>query len=230
MAWRETKAALRREVERTLWNDTWVHARGRHAAFANVPTTIELARLLGEASADWTHRRALVQALLTEHRAHPSKLLSSALVLAYWPLLSNLCGRAGSSLDREQIALTAFVQALAECDPARGVDSLAWRTRRHFFRALRAEVTPRFDELLDVEDPSASAEDAVVLRDVLRTIEERHGVAVLATLGDEPLSHLVARTQSRARPRVRERATFALYKRRERALAGLRDELKQISA
>ena len=230
MAWRETKAALRREVERTFWSEAWTRARGRHAAFANVPTTTELAHLLGDACADWTQRRALVQALLTEQRAHPSRLLSSSLVLAYWPLLSSLCGRAGSSIDREQIALTAFVQALADCDPARGVDSLAWRTRRLFFRALRAESTPRFDELFEIEDPSASAEDAVVLRDVLRTIEERHGVAVLASLGDEPLSHLAARMQPRARPRARERAAFALYKRRERALAGLRDELKQISA
>ncbi len=229
MGWKETRAALRREVERR--NDAWQRTRTRHAALTPIETTADLARRLADAGgADWTGRRAIAQALLVAHQEEPSSLLSSALVLAYWPLLSSLCGRARSSMDREQIALSSFVLALSECDPARGIDSLAWRTRRHFFRALRAETTPRFDELFEVEDPSASAEDAVVLRDALRTIEERHGVAVLASLGDEPLTHLTARMQPNARPRARERAAFALYKRRERALAGLRDELKQISA
>jgi hypothetical protein len=228
MGWIDARAALRREVERG--NNAWQRPRTKHSALAAIETTADLARRLVDARADWTGRRAIAQALLVAHQEEPSSLLSSALVLAYWPLLSSLCGRARLSMDREQIALSSFVLALSECDPARGIDSLAWRTRRHFFRALRAETTPRFDELFEVEDPSASAEDAVVLRDALRTIEERHGVTVLASLGDEPLTHLAARLQPNARPRARERAAFALYKRRERALAGLRAELKQISA
>jgi hypothetical protein len=229
MGWTETRDALRREVERG--NTEWQRARARHAALAGLVTTSDLtSRLVDAGAADWNGRRAIAQALLLAHREAPSSCLSSALVLAFWPLLSNLCGRVRSSLDREQIALTSFVLAIAECDPARGVDSLAWRTRRHFFRALRAEESPRFDELSDVEDAGASAEDAVVLRDALRTIEERHGVAVLASLGDEPLTHLAARMDPNARPRARERAAFALYKRRQRALASLRDELQQISA
>jgi hypothetical protein len=89
---------------------------------------------------------------------------------------------------------------------------------------------PRFDELPDVEDTAATAEDAVALRDALRRIEQRHGVTVLSSLGDEPLTHLTARLQPSAAPRARRRAAFALYKRRERALAGLRNELTQISA
>lgn len=229
MGWNDTRDALRREVERG--SGAWERARARHDALTEIATTTELThRLVDARSSDWSARRALAQALLAVHHEEPSRVLSSALILAYWPLLSNLRGRARSSLDREQIALTSFVLALAECNPPRGVDSLAWRTRRHFFRALRSETTPRFDELFEVENTSASAEDAVVLRDALRTIEERHGVAVLASLGDEPLTHLAARMQPTAGPRARERAAFALYKRRERALAGLRRELNQISA
>ncbi len=180
MSWKETRAALRREVERG--NDGWQRTRARHAALAAIETTADLARRLADGGgADWTGRRATAQALLVAHQEEPSSLLSSVLVLAYWPLLSSLCGRARSSMDREQIALTSFVLALAECDPARGIDSLAWRTRRHFFRALRVEATPRFDELFEVEDPSASAEDAVVLRDALRTIEERDAIDMKRT-------------------------------------------------
>ncbi len=229
MGWNDTRAALRREVERG--SRTWQRARAGHDALTPIATTTELTRRLVEArSSDWSGRRALAHALLAAHHEEPSRVLSSALILAYWPLLSSLCRRGRATLDREQIVLTSFVLALAECDSARGVDSLAWRTRRHFFRALRSETTPRFDELYEVEDTSARAEDAIVLRDALRMIEERHGVAVLASLGDEPLTHLAARMQPNAGPRARERTASALYKRRERALASLRHELNQISA
>jgi hypothetical protein len=228
MGWNETRDALRRALERE--NEEWERARAGHDALAAFATTSDLTRRLVDArGADWSGRRAIAQALLNAHHEQPSRFLSAALVLAHWPLLSSLCGRAASS-DRDQIALTSFVQALSECEPARGVDSLGWRTRRHFFRALRAESAARFEEFVDVEDTSTSAEDVVALRSALRTIEQRHGVTVLASLGDVTLTHLVARMHPDAPRRIRERAANTLGKRRKRALASLRDELGQISA
>lgn len=228
MGWNETRDALRRALERGT--EEWERARAGHDALAALATTSDLTRrLVDTRAADWIGRRAIAVALLTAHHEQPSSFLSTALVLAHWPLLSSLCGRT-RAIDGEQVALTAFVQALSECRPARGLDSLAWRTRRHFFRALRTESTTPFDELVDVEDTSAGVEDVVVLRDALRTIEQRHGVTVLASLGDVTLAHLVARMQPAASRRARERAANTLGKRRRRALASLRDELKQISA
>lgn len=228
MGWKETRDALRRALERET--EAWERARAGHDALAAFAKTHDLTRRLVDArGGDWSGRRAITEALLTAHHNQPSRFLSAALVLAHWPLLSSLCGRTASS-DREQIALTSFVHALSECRPARGLDSLAWRTRRHFFRALRAENADSFDEFVDVEDTSTSFEDVVVLRDALRTIEQRHGVTVLASLGDVTLTHLVARMQPAVSRRTRARAADTLGKRRRRALASLRDELNQISA
>lgn len=228
MGWNEMRDALRRALEAET--EEWNRARAGHDALAAFATTRDLTRRLVDArGADWSGRRAIAQALLTAHHERPSRFLSAALVLAHWPLLSSLRGRTASG-DREQIALTSFVQALSECEPSRGVDSLAWRTRRHFFRALRAESAARFEEFVDVEDSSTSFEDVVVLRDTLRTIEQRLGVTVLASLGDVTLTHLVARMQPSASRRARARAADTLGKRRRRALASLRDELNQISA
>lgn len=229
MGWKETRDALRRALERG--SEEWARVRAGHGVLTPIATPHDLTHHLVDARGwDWRGRRAIAGALLSAHHERSSSFLSTALILAYWPLLSGLSRRAGRSSDREQIALASFVTALAESHPGRGIDSLAWRTRRHFFRALRAETTPRFDELFDVEDTSTSAEDSVVLRDALRAIEERHGVTALALLGEEPLAHLAARMKPDARPRARRRVALTLYKRRERVLAGLRDELKQISA
>lgn len=229
MGWKETRDALRRALERG--SEEWDRVRAGHGVLTPIATPHELTHHLVDARGwDWRGRRAIAGALLSAHHERSSSFLSTALILAYWPLLSSLSGRAPSSFDREQIALASFVNALAESHPGRGIDSLAWRTRRHFFRALRVEATPRHERFFDVEDTSVTAEETVVLREALRTIEERHGVTALALLGEEPLAHLAARMKPDARPRARRRAALTLYKRRERVLASLRDELNQISA
>jgi hypothetical protein len=216
MGWRETKDALRREVERGTRAGAWAGTRARHPELADVRSGAELTALLcDDDRSTWAMRRRVVLALAREHRSRPSTPLSSALVLAYWPLVSSLRGRVHSVPDCEQMVLTAFLRALSECDPAQGIEYLGWRTRRYFFRAVQADRTPRFVELPDVDDPSASTEDDALLRHALGRIRQRPGFAAIACAACEPDAG---------------RMTAALYKRRERALARLRLELLPLSA
>jgi hypothetical protein len=104
-----------------------------------------LAVMGNEAEAMYPVREALTAAMLAEHQGTGDSLWSSALLLAYYPMLNRLRGRLVSArtlrVDLDQVVVTAFLSAVKEVPlhlnrlPMR----LRQRTERAVFSFLRKE-------------------------------------------------------------------------------------------
>jgi len=204
-----------REVRRSL--------HGQLTA-ADATTARTIASLADRSAETRGARHSLLSDLLASYHRGRDRRWSMALTLAYWPMLSALRRRIPDVVDGDQLVLTAFLEALAGSVGDRDSRALAWRTRRQLFRAIRNETTPRFESLVDVAADARCAERPLMHRALLRAIEKKHGLVVLAALGGEPLEHLIACAHPDAATPERRSLRMALKQRRARARARLQHD------
>ncbi len=133
--------------------------RSRHPVLAVYQDfSAVLVALSDERESSYPAREALTNALLEMHRTTRSPLWSSALAVAFFPMLSRLRHRiVGDAVPRDeldQLVLASFWEALAELPVhGRGSDRLPMRlrqrTQRLVFRSLRRERDQQHDSLDD---------------------------------------------------------------------------------
>jgi len=115
------------------------------AAYDDIATV--LAAMAEDGLASYPEREALSRAMLDEYRAGGGSVWASALVVAYYPMLSHLRNRlVCTSLPRDeldQMVITGFLSAVNEIPPHELLDRLPMRlrqrTERHVFAYLRKE-------------------------------------------------------------------------------------------
>lgn len=226
--------------------DALVKAQKRRAALRDHPTMGSVLAALGEDSEDgYPAREALTRALLEEHRMSGGALWSSALLVAYYPMLSRLRHRLVSPwLPREeldQVVVTAFLAAVNEVplELDRMPMRLRQRTERQVFAVLRKErehhyPTAELDELAVLGTDSIQQrrlpepdEDMFELSLLLDRAAARGvapsglGVVEATVLGRELLRSYVERTGPDDEIE-RERTYQRLKRQRSRALRRLR--------
>lgn len=215
MEWKDLRAELHRQLVPSQATSRWDDV---------------LASLADRSAETRPSRCAALNELHRSFHRDGARRWSTALMLAYWPMLSTLRRRIAGIADRDQLVLTAFLEALA--DSARDPDcrALAWRTRRRLFRRVREETAPRFEPFVDTAADARFAEHPFVQRGLLRAIEKKHGLVVLAALGGEPLERLIACAYPDATVPERRSLRMALKQRRARARARLRDDFTDLCA
>ena len=122
---RETFNAVRREVQ-VGPSRVFDEAKARHRCLARHATVLSALAVMGEESpAGWVEREALTRALIEEHQATSLPFWASALLVAYYPMLSRLRHRIwGDALDRDdldQLVVSCFLQVVAAFPLAAGV-------------------------------------------------------------------------------------------------------------
>ncbi len=153
-----------RHAVRTSARRTFDEARSRRPALAeHADMASVLDALASEEEHSYPEREALMQALAAEHRETGRSLWSSALLVAFYPMLSRLRHRLVSdavpSDELDQVVLTAFLAALSGLTPHEMSDRIAMRlrqrTQRQVFAVLRREreQTHRESEVDEVFTP-----------------------------------------------------------------------------
>jgi hypothetical protein len=139
---------------------TFDRARERVSAFATHASIISVLAVLSDTSSErYAERDALTLALVCEQQRAPSPLWSSALLIAYSPMLLHLRGcLVGNELaadDLDMIVVEAFLDAVAQLQaphrPGRTAIRLRRAVRRSVFRVLNDERA-RFDTADPFED------------------------------------------------------------------------------
>ena len=221
---------------------TFLAARQRQPVLGRYSTMRHvLTELAGESASAYPEREALTRALLAEHRGGQDSLWASALLVAYYPMLSRLRHRlvcrelARDELD--QLVLASFLAVLHELPRARQHDRIALclrrRTARAVFAVLRKQceeqrALQQYEQLCRVapeiiEPGSELDEQAVLLLHAARSAMAPLEGAVLVhtVLQQEQLRSYVDRTIEGDEP-VRERAYQRLKRQRTRALHRMR--------
>lgn len=140
---------LRREALSPRHVRRFEEARGREPALtgyrciAAVLATLEL-----DDSDAYSEKDALTRALIAEQQTAPCSLWASALLVAYYPMLSRLRHRIYDDVlaeaDQDQLVVTSFLSVVAEFpladNPDRITLRLRWMTQRLVFRWVRQEL------------------------------------------------------------------------------------------
>jgi hypothetical protein len=222
-------------------------AQGRHELLAGYADLAAVLAVLGqEREASYPEREALTRAMLAEHRTTGSAYWSSALLVAYYPLLSRLRHRLVSDTvpreELDQVVVTAFLSALNELSPHELTDRLPMRlrqrTERQVFAYLRRERETHWplveqDELGAVE-PHRFPEVNTQLLDLSRLLERAadeglssDGLAVLqATVVRRELLRSYVERTGPTDEAERERTYQRLKRQRSRTMKRLRALLR----
>jgi len=248
---RATFDAIRTEVGAGSCRE-FDEAKPRHRCLARHATVLSvLAAMSDESPAGWVEREALTRALIAEHQATSRSCWASALLVAYYPMLSRLRHRIwGEALDRDdldQLVMSCFLQVVASFPLAEVTDRTALRlrqrTERRVFKAVRHEqqlqrdraeldeaaepsVAP-FDEEQPEPTPETDPEETVAM---LIDLAGPHlpgqnlDLVVATILKRERLRHYVKRVNGDEQPH--ERVYQRLKRRRTRAVNRLRDLLE----
>ena len=248
---RETFNVIRHEVQ-VGPSRMFDEAKDRHRCLARHATVLSALAVMGEESpAGWVEREALTRAFIAEHQATSLPFWASALLVAYYPMLSRLRHRIwGEALDRDdldQLVVSCFLQVVAAFPLAEVTDRTALRlrqrTERRVFKAVRHEqqlqreradlgeaeepsVTP-FDEDQPEPTPESDPEETVAM---LIDLAGQHlpgqnlDLVVATILKRERLRHYVKRVNGDEQPH--ERVYQRLKRRRTRAVNRLRDLLE----
>ncbi|MCC6644566.1 MAG: hypothetical protein IT374_03215 [Polyangiaceae bacterium] len=251
MGLRFIKIQLRDTVLAKSHGPTFDDARTREPVLADHASILSVLAVLADASdATYPERDALTRALVAEQQRAPSPLWTSALMLAYAPMLTRLRGRLMSSaVDRDELDLLvveAFLEAaqaypLQQRRPGHTALYLRQDTQRAVFKLLklehrRAEVTGELgdeDEIVPLGEVIASERDPET---EAREVDEMAAILRARAGGTVPAERLdlVERTYLRgeslrdvvvaANPGVTGDALDAVYQRtkRQRARAGER--------
>ena len=147
MSLRRTIEHLRRDVLSPRHARRFGAARRRHEALAAYEGFQSVLEALAASSPDYGEAEALSRVLLAEHQAAPGSGWSSALIVAYAPMLSrvrrSIRGDAMAPEDLDQLVLTSFLSFASEYRLQEWRDWTAVRlrqhTRRRVFKVLEAE-------------------------------------------------------------------------------------------
>ena len=244
---RETFTAIRQEVQVGAAR-VFDEAKPRHRCLARHTTVFSvLAVMGGESPSGWSEREALTRALIAEHQATSLPFWASALLVAYYPMLSRLRHRIwGEALDHDdldQLVISCFLQVVAVFPLAEVTDRTALRlrqrTERRVFKAVRHEQQAQrcHAELGEVaEEPSVAPFDEEPLEPISE-VDAEETVAMLIDLAGQHLDLVVATILKRERLRhyvkrvngdeqPHERVYQRLKRRRTRAVNRLRDLLE----
>ena len=160
-------------------------ARARRPALDPHPSLASvLGTLADEAEDSYPQREALTRALLEEHRETSASLWASALVLAYYPMLSRLRYRlVGPSMSRDeldQIVVTAFLAAVNDVplELDRLPMRLRQRTERQVFAFLRKE-REHLRPAAELDDLAMFGAESLRQRRSARTDEELFELSLL---------------------------------------------------
>lgn len=255
MGLRFIKIQLRDTVLAKSHGPTFDDARTREPRLAEHTSILSVLAVLADAGeATYPARDALTRALLAEQQRAPSKLWTSALLLAYAPMLTRLRGRLlSSAVDRDELDLLvveAFLEAaqtypLDQRRPGHTALYLRQDTQRAVFKLLklehrRAEVTGELgddDEVVPLGEVIASERDPET---EAREVEEM--VALLRERAADGVAperlELVERTYLRgeslrdvvvaAHPELAGDALDAAYQRTKRQRARAIDRLRSL--
>ena len=118
MGLKDLTSALFQEVKSAGNTRRFEQAKARHAALAAYDTLAQLVLALDLSSGvDYGQRDAITRALIAEQQREPHPAWSSALLLAYYPMLSHLRHRVqGDALDGddlEQTVVSTFLEQIA---------------------------------------------------------------------------------------------------------------------
>ncbi len=243
------KGPLRGDVLSPRHRLTFQEARGREPvleAHTNLESVLAVLETASEAR--YPEREELTRALIREQRRGESSLWSSALVLAYAPMLCRLRARLrGDSLSRaelDQLVFAAFFEAIAGFPPDRWTTRVALylrqQTQRAVFRHIQIEQTHAVQlgaPLLDVSeedehepfvsspgdrgfDPEEQADLAALILDVgAQVVEPERLESIVATfVRGEALHAYVARTHPGLDPTGHTAAYQRIKRQRHRTL------------
>jgi len=249
---------LRRVVRGPHAGRVFRAAQERHAALgphADLPTAL---RAL-EGAPSYGDKELIVRALLAEHQAGGAAVWSSALAVAFYPMLVRLRARLREGVcdggDLDQLVLGSFLEALREVSPGPETDRvpmrLAIQTRHRVAAALEAEQRELRGRQRLLERPEETPEPAVQpaseAPDVDGDEPEDEGAAFLAWAsknlpGDRlellvslhiehvKLPSVVARRHPEASPEERRAIQLRLKRQRSRAVERLRSLVPRAQA
>jgi hypothetical protein len=134
-------SGLRAEVRASKHQARFAEARQRHAAFADHHAIVSvLGVLAGDGQSRYAEKDALTCAVLAEHQSSPSTFWASALLVAYYPMLSRLRHRIyGDALpgeDLDQLVVTSFLSVVADYPLDAAIDRTAMRLRQRTERLV----------------------------------------------------------------------------------------------
>jgi hypothetical protein len=126
--------SLRAELVSPRYARDFEAARRRHNALAGYHTITSVLRVLhDENPSAYPERDALTRALLFEQQHAPSPFWSSALLTAYYPMLSRLrfriIGDTVLKADLDQAVITSFLNAVSSVSLTDGTDRIAMRLK-----------------------------------------------------------------------------------------------------
>jgi hypothetical protein len=205
---------------------TFDRARERVPAFAAHSSIVSVLAVLSDTSDErYAERDALTLALVCEQQREPSTLWTSALLIAYAPMLlrlrGGLVGNEVAADDLDMLVVEAFLEAVGRLHephrPGRTAIRLRRDVRRAVFRALndergRLDSAEPFDDELELDGLGAFAttkgghevdeDDREEMRRILferaalHVSRERLELVAETYLRSEPLNAYVARTRS----------------------------------
>ena len=232
---------MRRDVCSPKHRRRFGEFRQRHALGAeNMPAV--LATLAERERKTYANREALTKALLTEYQSRPSSLWSSALIVAYGPMLLRLRNRLmsddmpGDDLDQMVFETFLGVARRLSLDDPRGRLPMFLRqaTQRAVFRILndeaeyQEELDPLDDEPLVPGDHRRVEQSRDLASVMVEALSEADVDLLVATvLNEEPLSQYAQRISKRGVRRNPNRTVRRLSQRRTRAMTKLRRVARQ---
>lgn len=250
------RSDLMRTLRTTAADGELARAQAHREELRAYPTVLSVLLEMQDQSPErYPQRDLLTRVLVAEAQASQPAVWTSALVVAYLPMLIRLRGRLVSDTiarsDLDQIVLEAFIEVVARFPLEKRRDRTAMRlrqeTQRAVFKALAADrkehaelrrlvddVTRAPDlELLRPSEPEVlSEEDRGELERALRQHLYASGDAAVCdlvcrtTLGGERLVSYVRRLHPTASEGELRRVYNRLKRRRERALARVRRSIE----
>ncbi len=160
-------------------------AAGRRTALAaHVDLASVLVALADETEEGYPAREALTRALLEEQRESSARVWASALLLAYYPMLSRLRRRLVTSSvspeELDQVVVTAFLAAVGgvSLDLDRLPMRLRQRTERQVFAFLRKEREHQHPSA-ELDDLAMYGTESIQQRRILETDENLFELSLL---------------------------------------------------
>jgi hypothetical protein len=185
-------------------NRAFAEAKLRHECLAHYDSIASvLAVMKDESVTGWPERELLTRALVAEFQKRPTPFWTSALLVAYYPMLSRLRHRIlGNILDErdlDQLVVTCFLQAaralrLSETPDWTAV-RLRQRTARRVFMAIRYEQKEKHDsfsssELVPILEQSVKANTLCELYDYQNSNDQSVPEESVALLLDLAAHHI----------------------------------------